>query len=344
MHQPSCRPGAARRQRCVHRAARCRHPPAALVVGDVGGAVGCRARRSRQWLSLARPDKAVARHRPRFRDRPCHRRIAAAAPDQAGLGRFPRVHSQRSRCARSAEHDRACLDRGFADRRSRGQIRTEGADPPGHPAAQPARRQFSRRLALCAPAIPADPPLPPGIVVLRCLRRHHGPGGSNCPTVECARLGARLADDPPSRRSGLDRDRDSGVDRQGTRRSRRDRLPLGAASSRLDHSARPDVSCLGDLGRCRHVAGRVAACPLRRRQDRARLSTSLADLIPTIRFRRGFRCTSANRRQAAESSGKPARQRHREPGAGGPVAPEWRCTAQLRSDRRRRRHKCGDRR
>ena len=125
----------------------------------------------------------------RRRDRPCHRRIAAASPDQAGLGRFPRIHSQRPRCARSAEHDRACLDRGFADRRPRGEsglrvLTRRAIRPP-----TPARRQSSRRLALRAPAVPADPPLPPGIVVLRRLRRHYRPGGPNCPAVEGARLG-----------------------------------------------------------------------------------------------------------------------------------------------------------
>ena len=66
MHQPSRRPGAARARRGVHRAARRGHPPAALVAGDVGGAIGCRARRSRQWLSLARADEDVARHHSRL--------------------------------------------------------------------------------------------------------------------------------------------------------------------------------------------------------------------------------------------------------------------------------------
>jgi len=88
-------------------------------------------------------------------------------------GGVPRCHASRPGKARSAEYDRTDPDRGSADRRPRRRNRLAGIDPAGDPTGNTARRQFSRSLALRAPAIPADTALPAWPVAIRGVRHHH---------------------------------------------------------------------------------------------------------------------------------------------------------------------------
>ncbi len=252
------------------------------------------------------PAALAVGHGAHRRGRSCHCGVAAAAADQTDLGRFPRRHPPCARHPRSAQYDRANTDRGSADRRPGGRNRAAGVDAPGDPAADTARaaifadlwrfgrRQYQlirlyrprlwcfaafvvttdliARLALLS-TLPAWPPGWAAILVVAGL-------GSITVEIRLA-IGRKLG----------------APDGIGFR--------LSAASSGLDDPAGPVSSCLGDLGRLCHVTGDLAAHPLYRRQDRSGGRQSSRRPHPTSRFNRGSRRTSADRRPAARSGGRP---------------------------------------
>jgi len=214
MHKPPRCAGASPQRRCASRSARRRYSAATLVAVSAGRAVGGGPSRYRQRLSLARAADAISRHRPRCRDRPCDRRIAAPEANQNDLGRFSRPHPPRPRNSRSAEYNRTNPDRRSADRRPGGSDRTQSLDAACCSGADPARRQSPRSLALRTPPVSAHTSLSTRIVVLCGLGRHHRFGRASRPPVEPGRIGARASCDTRSRLLGVDYDRDTAGDRE----------------------------------------------------------------------------------------------------------------------------------
>ena len=160
-----------------------------------------------------------------------------------------------------------------------------------------------------------------------------------------ARLGARLAGPPRSR---LPRARSR--PRSGWRSAGNSALPTGSAFAwRSISSSGP--FCPPRMFMPRWSGAVLVTSPVVWRHVRYVVDKT-GQVIDVARrpysdhlgLERGSRRTCANRRPAARSGGRPARPRHRAPGAAGPAEPEWRCKAQPQSGRRRRRRRCEDRR